>query len=670
MCYKVQYPALMSEIAEGDMYAGRCTEKRIAYVGSFKWFGMPACTPNHTVFGKQGGFCFDFSAFGTVPQTVEEKEILRELDAFWRKESNVAKIHAHSELKESVGFSFANNLDKLVKKGFPGLTDEVNTMAESPFKTGLLIVLETMVDVCRFFQKQAEEKGNETIAKNLSHLIERAPETIAEAMQLILIFERLTRERHYEIDRFDVALGDLYVRETDGGAITEEQAIKQIQAFYEMINENGDVTVCRLVMGGKNRRNVINADRFIETALKAEQRHKRVTPQVTLRLYEGLNPKLIKLAYETINETYTFPTLYNDDAIIDGVAEIFGVSAEEAVDYYPLGCGEFIIGQKSPAVFCSSWDVVKTVDAALRAGNAETFDDLYQAVITQIKSKAADLVKYHRLLIDINKTESAFLTACLLMDDCLQNGKPVLEGGARYVGACVMGHGFTNAADALTAIKKWVYKENKYSLAEIIKALDDNFTGCENQRKDLLDAPKYGNDDHDADAMASNLWRDINTEAKKAGKACDLDFLTISSVNPGGYQMGLTMGATADGRRKGEPYAICNAPTAGFDKNGLTALMNSILKTHPANGGSITNFKVSREFFTESRDKFEALFGAYFAGGGLQANIAIINKGDLEAALNEPEKYSHVLVRLGGWTARFIDLERHIQEEILRRTLY
>jgi len=134
--------------------------------------------------------------------------------------------------------------------------------------------------------------------------------------------------------------------------------------------------------------------------------------------------------------------------------------------------------------------------------------------------------------------------------------------------------------------------------------------------------------------------------------------------------MGRSMGATADGRRKGVPFAICNSPTAGNDKNGLTALMNSVMRTDPVNGGTVTNFKISREFFTDEREKFEALFSAYWAGGGLQANVTIVNRGDLEAALKEPEKFPHLLVRLGGWTARFIDLERPVHEEILKRTLY
>ena len=166
------------------------------------------------------------------------------------------------------------------------------------------------------------------------------------------------------------------------------------------------------------------------------------------------------------------------------------------------------------------------------------------------------------------------------------------------------------------------------------------------------------------------LWKDISAAANEAGKRAGLDFLTASSVNPGGYFLGGRCGASSDGRKAGEPFAIGHAPTAGFDKNGITALFNSIGKVDPANGGATTNIKISREFFTSSRAKLEAIFQVYFAKGGAQSNLTVINRDDLQAALREPEKYSHLIVRLGGWSARFIDLERAQQEEILRRTLY
>jgi len=672
MCFKVIYPGLLPEFREGDVFVGRCQENHMVHVGSMRWYTMPDVAPDSNIGGKHGGYCFDFGALHRLQLTGEEQKVVEDLDVFWRKHSNMAKVRFHPEniFQYDSGFLNPNDYDKLVKRGLPGICDDVKAMDESEFKKGLLIALETVEDVFRFYIKMAKDKGRGDIVSNMTAILERAPETLAEALQLVWLFELLSHERHVELFQLDVALGDIYVSDIDKGVITQEQAIDYIRAFYEMVNENGDVTVCRLVMGGKGRRNAENADRYIEAALIATQRHNRVTPQVTLRLYDDINPSILKLAYDTISETGTFPLLYNDDAILPGVAEAFDVSLKEAENYYPVGCGEFALAPNSACMLITNWNIPLTIDEGMRACKGDTFDDLYDSVMFFVKDRAEKLGHYVRLVIDIHNKNNAFLMASLLVNDCLSRNKPALDGGARYVGVSIMGHGYTNAADALTALKRVVYTERKYSLGEIIKAIDANFTGYEDIRKALQDAPKYGNDIEDVDNMLRKLWSDIGFEAKKAGKANGLDFHTMASANPGGYYMGTQTGATADGRLNATPFAICNAPAAGNDKNGITAMMNSILKTPVANGGPIVNIKVSREFFTGEREKFEALFSAYWSGGGQQANIAIVNKGELEAAMKNPENYPNLLVRLGGWTARFVDLERYIQEEILTRTLY
>jgi pyruvate-formate lyase len=565
----------------------------------------------------------------------------------------------------------------LIGKGLPGIIDEVTAMPDSDFRTGLLMVLDTAREVCNRYIEHAKQSGNDTVYNNVSAIVKRPPETLAEALQLILIIELLSHDKHYELNQLDVVLGDIYANELKNGSLTEEKAIPLIHEFYKMIHENGELGVCRLILGGKNRRNPYNADLFISAALKAEQLHKCVIPQVTLRLYKGMNQDLLKLAYETINETYTFPTLFNDDYIIDGFAKAYDVTEEFANNhYYPCGCGEMIIHPFSPAILISGWGVPKTVDAGVRnfyAKNKKTpgsFEEMYDYVLDALSAEITSKAHYHRLVVDIQNENCAFLLASLLIKDCIKNGKPLLNGGSRYNGAVVMGHGYTNAADSLYAIKKLVFIDKKYSLAQILEALDADFKGYNDIKKALTDVPKYGNDDANVDELTAKLWSDITKLTDAAGKKYGFDFFTVSSVNPGGYGEGAVMGATADGRHAGMPYAIGNAPTAGADKNGLTALMNSVLKTDPANGGTMTNFKISREFFVNEREKFEALFDAYWSGGGLQANITILSKGDLEAAMKEPEKYPHLLVRLGGWTARFIDLEPFIQKEIMTRTLY
>ncbi|MCL2361051.1 MAG: hypothetical protein FWC73_04455 [Defluviitaleaceae bacterium] len=671
LCNKIQYPGMLPGPQEGDIFCGRCRERRIVHVGTMAFFGMPDYTPENNFVGKNGGYSFDYSAPYNMKLTDEERKIVEELAAYWKTESNQAIIRENTDIKFDGGFSGATDLDMLVTKGLPGIKDDVLAMPEGEFKDGLLLTLETVENVCLFYLKSAKEMGREDIAKNIDGIMNHPPKTVAEALQIILIFELLFHERHYEIHQLDVALGDVYAKEIDEGNLTQEQAIALIRAFYETINENGDATVCRLVMGGKGRRNEKNANRFIETALKAEQLHKRVTPQVTLRIYGDMNPDILKLAYDTICETGTMPLLYNDDAIIPAVAEAFGVSLKEAESYYPVGCGEFILAPHGPALLITNWNIPETVDQAIRAAGApDTFEELYEAIMAHIKIHAMKLARYINVVTEVHNKKNAFLMASLVINDCIRRNKPLLDGGARYIGVSIMGHGYTNTADGLTSIKKLVYDEKKYTLNQITEALDANFIGYEDLHKEILAIPKYGNDDAIADMMVARLWRDMGAETKKAGEECGLDFHTMASANPHGHFMGKEMGATADGRLKGIPYAICNAPTAGNDKNGLTALMNSIIRGTPANGGATTNFKISHDFISKERGKFEALFATYWASGGQQASFAILNKGDLEAAQKEPEKYPHLMIRMGGWTARFIDLEPFIQEEILTRTLH
>ena len=212
-----------------------------------------------------------------------------------------------------------------------------------------------------------------------------------------------------------------------------------------------------------------------------------------------------------------------------------------------------------------------------------------------------------------------------------------------------MGHGFTNAADSLAAIRRFVYQEHRITLQELVKALDADFVGYEDMQKMLLSGPKFGNDIDEVDELLVDVYRQISAAADAAGQREGLGFHTVSSVNPGGYGLGAGCGATADGRNKGKPFAIGHAPAAGRDTSGLTALFNSVAKADPANGGAATNFKISRELFTSSRPKLEAMFASYFADGGQEATLTVVNRNDLEAALKEPQNYGHVLVRLGGW---------------------
>ncbi|HCE45263.1 MAG TPA: hypothetical protein DET40_17120 [Lentisphaeria bacterium] len=713
MCLKAQYPAILRDLRPEDTIAGRRPEDIIVYFGTIWWHWYPEWRKGVETAGKQGGYCVNFSAAKNCAKNDAERKALKKVLDFWEDECSQSKIRKiwDDELKNSflggasTGFCMSMDFDRLLKRGVPGLIEDIIARksqvkkkgGDEGFLDGLLIMLDVFKDTCLHYRRQAENlaksaksakdrKRLEETARILEAITVRAPQSFREAVQLLWLYLLMGSGKHIEPGRLDIFLGDFYANDLDKGTITEEEAMELILSLWSVINENGEPAVSRVVLGGKGRRNEKNADRFAMAALEATRRFKNVKPQLTFRFYEGQDPKLFSKALDVVGENGVFPMFYNDDTNVPGASKSLGVSLEEAVRYHPLGCGEYMLAWCSPSLLDSAWSVPKSFLAALHDGKTcdghkvgpgtgavetfDTFEKLYSAFKKQIDYAMELSSRIYKGICVGHQKHNAFLFASLLSDDCLGRGRAMFDGGIRYLGGCEMGHGFTNAADSLTAIKKIVYGEKKLSLTELVKILDNNFEGREDVRKMLLNAPKFGNDDKEADGMLADMWKYINKSAKLAGKKRGLDFLVVSSVNPGGYGMGKDCGATADGRRKGEPFAIGMAPTAGFDKKGLTAMFNSVAKVDPAHGGATTNVKLSREFFTAERAKMEMLFKVYFKKGGMQANVTVVNKDDLQAALKEPEKYSHVMVRLGGWSARFIDLEPMIQEEIIRRTLY
>ena len=717
-CLKTQYPALLGDIRPGDMIAGRRPAARVTYFGSIWWAAFPGGRPGARPGGKQGGYCFDCAAIDKHAKSDEDRRVLGELAAFWETEYTWAKVAPlwDAETREftrgdgqimggGCGFAVAVDLDRLQRRGIPGLLADIDASraellavgGETALCDGLRIAMEVLIDVCHHYEAQAlalaakstdvvDRRRLETMAATLAGIVAHAPATFREAVQLHWLYTLLSGNQHPESSRLDVALGDCYARDLDTGALSEEAAIELTCALWRMYNQTGDDAVCRVVVGGIGRRNEKQADRFALAAMEATARHRRVTPQLTLRFYRGQDSALLKKAFEVIGQGCTYPMIYNDDVVVPGVAKALDVSIEEAQRYHPLGCGEYMLGGCTPSILNVVWSVPKTLEAVLHNGKnsagvpigtqtgdlatLDTFEKLYAAFVRQCDFAASVGARIYKCGIETLPQYCAYLFASLLTDDCLARGRALFDGGARYMGACIMGHGFTNAADALTAIRKLVYQEKRLTLAEVVAALDANFEGHEAVQKMLAEAPKFGNDDQAADYLLADMWRDMNTAARQAGANAGLHFLTVSSVNPGGYGVGAACGATADGRRKGEAFAIGHAPTAGADRNGLTALLNSVVRIDPVNGGATTNFKLSPDWFTGSQSKAETLFGVYFAKGGMHATVTVVNRGDLEAAMEQPEKYPHVLVRLGGWSARFIDLEKRVQLEILNRTHY
>jgi pyruvate-formate lyase len=375
--------------------------------------------------------------------------------------------------------------------------------------------------------------------------------------------------------------------------------------------------------------------------------------------------------------------------LVPGVAEAHGVSVFDAEQYMPLGCGEIVIDHMGFGTPSGSLNVLKALDVTLRDGvdhisgkrlglptgelkDFKTFDEFFSAFKKQLAFFIEILADHEELEYVESGKHAPYLYLSMLYDDCIARGKAIFSGGIKYLGGSLESFGSVNAADSLTAIKKMVFDQKLILSDTLIAALNSNFVGYEKEHKMLKECPKYGNDDNYADDMMVELHNFMCNHIRDQRERTNLDwYLNVLINNKQNTILGRWVGASPDGRKAGREMANANTPAGGNDKKGVTALINSLVKpSHNMHAGSVQNMRFGRDFFTDNRPKFEVLLDTYFKKGGAQAMITVINRGDLENALVEPEKHKDLFVRIGGFSSRYIDLPRDVQLEILSRVTY
>ena len=242
----------------------------------------------------------------------------------------------------------------------------------------------------------------------------------------------------------------------------------------------------------------------------------------------------------------------------------------------------------------------------------------------------------------------------------------------RYLGATNETYGNINTSDSLFAIRTLVYEQGRYTLPQIAQALRDNFVGHDALRRDCLACDKYGNDLDACDAVANDVYELVAKGTRDRGIAAGLQyFLIVISNNQANTEWGLRTGASPDGRLRGVYLNPANNPQGGANVNGPTAMLNSLRKFDPRyHAGSVQNIKFTPQLFNENRDMVKGLMKTYFDDGGCHLMVTVVNRGELEDAMAHPESHQDLIVRVSGFSAVFVNLDRAIQEELLSRVLY
>ncbi|MDU3351934.1 MAG: pyruvate formate lyase family protein, partial [Clostridium sp.] len=416
---------------------------------------------------------------------------------------------------------------------------------------------------------------------------------------------------------------------------------------------------------------------------------KLVEPQFTLRIYEGMNQEIYDLALDCIGEGTTYPILYNDDVNIPAVSKTMHVDMKAAEQYVPFGCGEFVLSGQSVGTPNTCINLLKLLTIMIHDGidqwdykykygtlqvkkmnEIESFDeffDEYKKLLSYYIELTADA---HAYSYKVMNEKVGFIFTSILTDDCIGRGKMTLDGGVKYLGGTNEMYGNINAADSLGAIKKLVFDEKKYTLTDIQKVLEVDFDGYNDVKQEMINAPKFGNDDDYIDSIAVELHEfTCNEVAKQANKVGLDSWLVVVINNQVNTEWGRATASSPDGRIAGLYMSNANNPQSGADTNGPTAMLNSLAKIRAdIHAGSVQNIKFSKTMFNKERMKIKALFSTYFKKGGPQLMVNIVNQEDLVAAYNNPAAYKNLTVRVGGFSARFVNLDDDVQREIMERT--
>ena len=672
-CLQLQATYILNPINPGDLIVGTMTH---GFVGFSPQYG-----------GEYTYYFHDdkVAAALTDPAVKHLASEVQTMRDFWATENTAARmlkrLQQTWDIPQADTYYYAVSrlagvnvdLDRLVTMGLPGLKNYIKAQPNDSFYTALTMSIDAIIAACHHYQAEATAKGFTEIAEIFANIATKPPATFKEALQLVWIYAVQSGLMNY--GRMDNYLGDFYARDIDAGILTEEVAIQWLASLYRNIIIVGKIHDTRIIIGGKHRKNPTNADRLALALIKTSRLHKDTVPQLTLRYHTGINPSLLDQALINIKEGAVYPIIYSDETTIPAVQNIYNIDETMASRWVPFGCGEYVIEGYGVATPNTGAILPQALDKVLKQvenQSFDTFDALFSAYDALLKPVCQMMARHEELNYSVAAEQANYLHHSLLIHDCIETGKPLLSGGARYLAATSEIYGIITAADSFMAIKHCVYDQKHFTITQLATMLSANFVGYEAERKLLQNAPKYGNDHTQADQMAQKVFDHIATLHEVAGKTTNLYTYNICSVNnSGSADFGYTAGASACGRLAGEAFSNGNGPSIGADKNGLTAALNSMAKIDPnRHVGVIHNIRLDKDMLTNHTPQIKTILTAFLENNGVQVNLSAIGKDDLQNALKNPEKYPDLIVRIGGFSARFIELSPIVQKEIVARTTY
>jgi len=593
--------------------------------------------------------------------------------------------------------------EKVLAKGIRGIIDEIDeslkvhtSEEETEFLNALKKVAETLIkwahkcaDAAIEFSKTVEEKeykeNLENLAATLHKVPENKPENFFEAVLTIYVCFAADPDSVGTLDRY---LYPFYKNDIEKGIITKDEAKEYLQELFLMLQSATHINSVAFTRGGQSHFCIggylpNGEDGFTELSyfiLESLMELPTYIPQVSIRWTSKTPKEALRYAMDCErHDPHKRIAFQNDEKRIKCYTEICGFPFEKAVKYTTVGCNEpaflgAITGGNSKINILRCMETIfhKENSGVL---NCNTYEEFYEIFLKELLSDIETALSYDDKYNKVRAGDINYISS-LFFGGCIEKAKSLTQGAGDYAIASPMYLGIPNLIDSLIIVKQFVYDEKIVTIKELAEALKANWEGYE-ELHGLIKARGdfFGNDTERSNAVARKLYADFYEYLKDKTNIFGYHWLVgdLTGYNIHYKWFGEKTKATPDGRFAGDDLSFGLGQSGGRDRNGLTALLNSIATIDPnaiGCGSTVTNIMLDEqlikndEYFEKTVDMFET----YFKNGGVHFQLTYVSKEDLIKAKENPDNYKNLRVRVSGFSDYFVKLDESLQENIIERT--
>lgn len=566
-----------------------------------------------------------------------------------------------------------------LKRGFDGILAD---LAARPSNELTLCAAEQIKDfygICEQYREHALQQGNGCLYRALRKMPQQPPETFYEAclmLKMVIYLLRYNGNYHMPLGRFDQYMFPFYQADREKG-VPKEKLFEILELFFISLNVDTDLYAGAqlgdngqsMVLGGYALSGEDQYNELSEMAICASRELKLIDPKLNLRVNKTTPLERYEFATTLTKCGLGFPQYCNDDVVVPGLIRL-GYRPEDAADYSIAACWEFITSGKGNDVV--NIRVINFPALMLRTvweklADCADFESFKRAAFADIKRG------YDEHIAIVGKVD--FLHSPILsvfVADCMEKGKDLADGGARYNNFGILSAGMSTAVDSLAAVKKAVYEDGFCTAAELLKALDKNFDGFDRLRNYLLNCPKWGNNDPFVDSLANEFLAAVDQSINGRPNGHGGIYRGGTGSAQGYIVCANETGATPDGRKAYTPFSSSFSPSLTAKVSGPLSVIKSFTGfdlSRLINGGPLT-MEVHDSVFRNSEGikKTAVLVKAFIDRGGHQLQINSVNRDVLIDAQAHPEDHKNLIVRVWGWSGYFNELDKEYQDHIIART--